>query len=326
MRRRAWTLFAIVTLPLGILAAPLVAVAQQTGKVYRIGFLRRAAPNPAGFEAFRQGLRDLGYVEGQNSVIEQRYAAGVYERLADLAAELVGLKVDVIVVDGVLTAQAAQKVTTTIPIVFTLGDPIQIGLVASLARPGGNVTGLTTSTEGFSGKRLELLKEAVPYVSRVAVLNNPANPAFQLEETQEAARLLGLQLHLLEPRSPNELASAFTAMAREGVGALITLPDAMFFSERVQIAKLAAESRLPAMFPERDFVDAGGLMAYGPNIADNFRRAATYVDKILKGTKPGDLPIEQPMRFTLVINLKTAQALKLTIPPQLLFQADEVIR
>ncbi|HEV8344395.1 MAG TPA: ABC transporter substrate-binding protein [Candidatus Binatia bacterium] len=319
----------ILTLALTfILAFFHLAEAQQTTRVHRIGFLRRAAPQAHEFEAFRQGLRDLGYVEGENIVIEQRYAHGVADRLPDLATELVQLKVEVIVVDGTTTAKGAKTVTTTIPIVFTLGDPLATGIVASYARPGGNVTGVTTVSTELSGKRLELLKEVVPNVSRVAVLFNPTNVGspYALKETEAAAQLLALQLQILEARSTKELTSAFSAIERARSRAIMTLPDAMFFGQRERVVELAGKSRLPAMFPEKDFVDVGGLMAYGPSVSDNFRRAATYVDKILKGAKPADLPVEQPTKFELVINLKAAKQIGLTIPPNVLARADKVIK
>ena len=305
-----------------------VAEAQQPGKVYKIGFLRRASPQAHEFDAFQKGLRNLGYVEGQNITIEQRYAHGVTDRVPDLATELVQLRVEVIVVDGATTAAGAKSVTTTTPIVFTIGEPLAIGIVASYARPGGNVTGVTTVSTELSGKRLELLKEVVPNVSRVAVLLNPTNVGspYALKETEAAAQSLALQLQILEARSTKELKSAFSAIERARIRAIVTLPDAMFFGQREHVVKLAGKSRLPAIFPEKDFVDVGGLMAYGPNISDNFRRAAYYVDKILKGAKPADLPVEQPTKFELVINLKTARQIGLTIPPNVLARADKVIK
>ena len=275
-------------------------------------------------------MRDLGYVEGQDLVIEQRYAEGSEERLHDLAAELVRLKVDVIVAAGSPAIRAAQHATRTIPIVMAAPpDAVAAGFVASLANPGGNITGLSWLGAVLPGKRLEILKETVPQSARIAVLANPAYEAYGtwMNNLTVAAQELGLQLHVLELHSADELDSAFAAMTREGADALLVLTDpARMYSLSGRIADLAAESRLPAMYDWREYVAAGGLMSYGPSLPDIHRRAATYVDKILKGAKPADLPVEQPMKFDLVINLKTAKALGLTIPPTLLFQADEVIK
>jgi putative ABC transport system substrate-binding protein len=295
----------LISLAVGLLLAPLAAEAQPPAKVRQIGFLLRGSPQARYLEAFRQGLRDLGYVEGQNIAIEQRYAYGMHDRVPSLAAELIRLKVDVIVVDGTLTAIAAKAATTTVPIVFTLaGDPVGSGLVASLAQPGGNVTGLSNIAAELGGRQRQLLKEAVPDASRVAVLYNPVNPATTplLRGTQEAARSLAVQLQALKVRTPNELASAFPAMVRGRAGALVALSDALFINERVQLLTLAAKNRLPAMYQQREIVEAGGLMSYGPNFLNQFRLAATFVDKILKGAKPADLPVEQPTKFELVIN------------------------
>ncbi len=324
------TVLLIVTLALGILAAPLAADAQQPAKVPRIGFLH---PEPISahlhlLDAFRQGLRELGYVEGQTIALEVRSAEGKRERLPALAAELVRLKVDVIVTAAVPGIQAAKQATKTIPIVIAVVvDPVATGFVASLARPGGNITGLSMMAPEVFGKRLELLKEVVPAVSRIAVLLNPANPAaaLSLSETEVAARALGVRLQLLEVRTPEELDGAFGAAARDRAGALIVVPDAMFVTHRTRIVDLAAKSRLPAIYYARDYVEAGGLMAYGANLADLYRRAAYFVDKILKGAKPTDLPVEQPTRFELVINLKTAKALGRTIPRSVLIRADQLI-
>ena len=315
-------------------AAPLAAAAQQAGRVFRIGILANVpvtGPESAGlWGAFIQGLRELGYVEGQNIRIESVSSDGNYERLPDLAAELVRLKVDVIVVPAPQNASAAKKVTRTIPIVMASGgDPVAEGLVASLARPGGNITGLSGIVDPeIAGKRLELLKEAVPKVSRMAFLSNPASAisAASLGETKKAARSLKVQLQILEAREPGELERAFVAMSRERVDALLVLNDGMFLIHRTPIALLAAKQGLPTMFGGREYVDAGGLMSYAASGRDNFRRAAIYVDKILKGAKPSDLPIEQPTKFELVINLKTAKALGLTIPQSVLGRADEVIQ
>jgi putative ABC transport system substrate-binding protein len=323
----------IGTLAGGLLAAPLAVEAQQAAKVARIGYM---SPNladwPHTHEAFRQGLRDLGYVEGRNLVIEYRDAEGKLERLPALAAELVALKVDVIVAPNTVAALAAKQVTRTLPVVFAVAtDPVASGLVASLARPGGNVTGLSILAPELVGKCLELLKLAVPGVSRVAVLWQPGvlgerTDKDMLKEAEVAARALGVQLQFLEVRGPEDFDRAFSGMTGARASALTVLPGSMFVSERRRLVDLAAKNRLPAVYPWREFVDAGGLMAYGPHLADLFQRAATYVDKILKGAKTGDLPVEQPIKFELIINLKTAKALGLTIPPSVLGRADEVIQ
>jgi len=320
----------IVTLTLSLLAAPLTGTAQPRSPVPRIGILTPAAEASTPlWEAFRHGLRALGYMEGQNIILEYRFAAGQNERLPALAAELVHLPVDLLVTSSGAGAQAAKDATEMIPIVMaTSGDPVRSGLVASLARPGGNITGLSLMVTELGGKRLELLKEALPHVSRVAVLWNAGNPASpdELRAIETAAHGLGLQLQSLAVRHPDELDSVFAAMTREGAEALIALADGVFWSHRTQVVALATQHRLPAVFDAREFAEVGGLMTYGPHVPDNYRRAAIYVDKILKGTKPADLPVEQPVKFELVINLKTAQALGVTIPPALLFQADEVIQ
>jgi len=323
----------IGTLVVSLLAAPLAAEAQQAAKVARIGYLAgNLTASPHLPEAFRQGLRDLGYVEGRNVVIEYRDAEGRPERFAALAAELVALKVDVIVAPNTPAALAAKQATRTLPIVFAVAaDPVMSGLVTSLARPGADVTGLSILAPELVGKRLELLTQAVPGVSRVAVLWQPGGLGERtdkdmLKEADVAARALGVRLQVVEARGPEDFDRAFTEMARARAGALTVLPSNMFTSERRRLVDLAAKNRLPAVYPWREFVEAGGFMAYGPNIADLFRRAATYVDKILKGAKPADLPVEQPTKFELVINLKTAKALGLTIPPSVLGRADEIIR
>jgi ABC-type uncharacterized transport system substrate-binding protein len=311
----------------GLLAAPLVADAQTVGRVYRIGFLRRTSPEPADFEAFRQGLRELGYVEGQNVVIEQRYAHGAHERLSGLARELLQLQVDVLVVDGALTVQAAREVAGTTPIIFTVvPDPVGERLVASLARPGGTITGLTHFGRELIPKRLQLLVEVVP-AARVGVLYNPPNtPARRLEQLAETARSLAVELRPVEAQSPEALGAAFATMSRQSVRAVLVWNDAMFVSQRARVVELAAQHRLPAVYEDRRFAEAGGLMTYGPKQSANFHRAAAFVDKILKGARPADLPIEQPTKFDLVINLKTAKALGLTIPQSVLLRADEVIQ
>ena len=320
----------IVIVVLAILVAPLAAEAQQQGKVPRIGILTPAseASTPL-WEAFRQGLRELGYVEGKNIVLEYRFAAGQNERLPALAAELVRLKVDLLVTDGTLAARVAKDATGTIPIVMaSSAAPIEAGVVASLARPGGNVTGLSVMAPELGRKQLEILKEVLPHVSRIAVLwaaGNITQPS-QLREIEATARVLSLQLHPQQVHNPDELDGAFATMTREGAEACITLADAVLWNHRTRVVELAAQHRLPAMFPEREFADAGGLIAYGPSVPDGFRRAAVYVDRILKGTKPADLPVEQPSKFELLINLKTAKALGLTIPPAILFQADKVLQ
>jgi putative ABC transport system substrate-binding protein len=274
-------------------------------------------------------LRELGYVEGKNIVVECRSAEGKPDRLAELAAELVGLKVNVIVAaGGELVARAAKQATQTIPIVMTnAADPVETGLIVSLARPGSNVTGLATISPELGGKRLALLKEAFPKVERVAVLTNPANPEqrVRLKEIEVAAQALGIQLQILEVRQPSDFDVAFSAITRERAHALLPLGDPLIVSNRTRLVDFAAKNRLPAMYHRTEFVDAGGLMVYGPNYDDLFRRAATFVDKILKGAKPGDLPVEQPTKFELAINLKTAKALGLAIPPSLLARADKII-
>jgi putative ABC transport system substrate-binding protein len=306
--------------------------AQQAAKIARIGYLSLDTATSAGNrEAFLQGLRDLGYVEGRNVVIEVRDAEGRNERLPALAAELVALKVDVIVAPSTPGAMAAKQATKTIPVVFTaLSDPVTSGLVTSLARPGGNITGVSFLAPEQVGKRLERLKEAVPGVSRVAVLWQPGDVPETtaknlLKEAEVAARALGVRVQFVEARGPADFGRAFSEMTKAHADALSVLTSAKFFNERRRLVDLAAKHRLPAVYPWREGADSGGLMSYGPNVADLYRRTAFYVDKILKGAKPGDLPVEQPTKFELVINLKTAKALGLTIPPSLLQRADQVI-
>ena len=313
-----------------LLVAPLAAEAQTAGKVYNLGYLGLgssfAGPSRT---AFYQGLQEHGWIEGQNFALTTRFAQFKSERLPELVAELVQRKVDVIVVSTAEGALAAKHGTSTIPIVAVdPADAVAIGLVASLARPGGNVTGLSYLGTELIAKQMELLKEAVPNLSRVAALSNPANPthAPRLRAANIAAQGLRVSFELIEARTPSELNKAFATMMRARVGGVLVLTDPMFNVEARRLAQLAATSRLPAMYGFRTWVDAGGLMAYGPNLPDLYRRAAAYVDKILKGAKPGDLPIEQPTKFELVINLKTAKALGLTIPPSLLGRADEVIQ
>jgi putative ABC transport system substrate-binding protein len=325
------TLGFLLILTLSVLVVPLAAEAQPPTHVRRIGVLPGTTVGGDPYVgAFLEGMRALGSVEGQHFVLEYRGAEGQHERLPDLAAELVRLPVDVLLVVGnTPAALAAKQATTTIPIVMAgVGDPVGSGLVASLARPGGNITGLASVSPELFGKQLEFLKDVRPTVSRMAVLWNPANPAhtLQVREADVVAQALGVQLHLVEARGPEAFDGAFAAMTHAHAGALLVLGDTMFRLHRSRLAELAATSCLPTMHNVRPYVEAGGLMSYGPNPLDILRRAAVYVDKILKGTKPADLPIEQPTTFDLVINLKTAEALDLTIPSHLLFQATEVIR
>jgi putative tryptophan/tyrosine transport system substrate-binding protein len=322
-----------ITLALGGLFNPFGAEAQRAAKVARIGYLStNHGANPYLREAFLQGLRDLGYVEGRNVVIEYRDAEGKPERFPALAAELVALKVDVIFVGGgTLQALAAKHATRTLPIVFAgVADPVGSGLVTNLARPGGNVTGLSMLSPELVGKCLELLKQAVSGVSRVAVLWQPGGLGGRtdkdmLKAAEVAARALGVRLQVVEARGPADFDRAFSDMTRARAGALTVLTSNMFFIERRRLVDLAAKHRLPAVYQWREGVDAGGLMAYGPNVTDLFRRAATYVDRVLKGAKPSDLPVEQPTKFELVINLKAAKALGLTIPQSVLARTDQVV-
>ena len=315
---------------LNLTLGPLALEAQPTAKIARIGYLAiDQAASPHLREAFLQELRDLGYVEGRNLVIEYRSAEGKSEQLPALAAELVALKVDVIVAPSTVAALAAKQATRTLPIV-SVAIPVTSGLVTSLARPGGNVTGLSFFSPELVGKCLEQLKLAVPAVSRVAALWQPGGQGESTEKdmlkaAEVAARALGVRLQFVEARGPENFDRAFSEMTRARAGALTVLPSNMFISERRRLVDLAAKNRLPAVYPWREFVDAGGLMSYGLNVADLFRRAATYVDKILKGAKPADLPVEQPTKFELVINLKTAKVLGLTIPQPLQQRADQMI-
>jgi putative ABC transport system substrate-binding protein len=335
-RRRFLTGVAIALAPIGAKAAAQEYKAQQPAKIPRIGYLVIGSPESpetrAVLAAFRQGLREHGYVEGQNIVIEYRAAEGKIERLPGLAIELVSLKVDLIVAGSTPVARAAQQATKTIPIVASvMGDPVGDGLVASLARPGGNITGLTFLGPELVPKRIDLLKQTLPKVSRVAILWHPG--AFSertnqdmLKGAEAAARTLGVQLQLAEVGGPDELDRAFSTMTKERAEALVQFPSTMLFNERKRIVDLAAKRRLPSMFGAREFVELGGLISYGASITDLIRRSAAHVDKILKGARPADLPVEQPTKFELVINLKTAKALGLTIPPSLLQRADEVIQ
>ncbi|MGH8611081.1 MAG: ABC transporter substrate-binding protein [Gammaproteobacteria bacterium] len=310
-----------------VMMAPLVTEAQETVKVARIGILRPGSPPDPYVDVFRQGLQELGYTEGRNISIEIRWAEGRDERLADLAADLIRLKVDVIVAGGTATVEAA-KATTTIPIVMPASsDPVRLGLAASFARPGGNVTGLALLSEELPGKWMELLKEILPKISRVAVLSDPQYTADQLSVSETAARSLGLRLQVLNVSRPEELATAFAEAKKNRAQALIVLSSALFYAHRAELVSLAAKQRLPTIYHQKEFVvGSGGLISYGPNFNELFRRAAGYVDKILKGAKPGDLPIEQPTKFELVINLKTAKVLGIAIPQSIPLRADEVIR
>jgi putative tryptophan/tyrosine transport system substrate-binding protein len=321
-----------LVLLIGLLVAPLATEAQQSGRVYRVGYLSTPTRESVehGLAAFLRTLRELGWIEGQNLIIEYRWAEGNVERLPALAAELVRHKVDVIVAPAGSAALAAKNATSSIPIVMIFAsDPVEMGLVASLRRPGGNITG-TTFTPGpeIFGKQLQILKEAVPHASRVAVLSNPADPSFalQVRQVEATARSLGIRLQHVEARGPEEFDSAFAAMARERADALLVTGTSTFLAHRTRLAELAVKGRLPTMHSFRESVEAGGLMAYAVNMADFVGRSAVYVDKILKGAKPADLPIEQPTKFELIINLKAAKALGITVPQALVLRADEVIQ
>jgi len=319
----------ILALILVVVAAPLAAEGQQVGKVYRIGYLSIASGPSPRTEALRQGLRELGYIEGKNITIEYRFAQEKADRLRGLATELVNLKVDLIVTGGPTATRAAQQATRTLPVVMAWGgDPVEARFVASLAQPGSNITGLTSMATELGSKRLGLLKEAVPHISRVAVLWNPSHSeaSASFRETEGATRALGLSLESIEVRSATDLEGAFRRAVTRHADALTVLLDPVTLLNEAKVAELAARSRIPSIFYERRFATAGGLMAYGPLDEDLHRRAAGYVDKILKGAKPADLPVEQPTKFELVINLKAAKALGLTIPPSLLQRADEIIR
>jgi putative ABC transport system substrate-binding protein len=310
------------------MTAPIVTEVQAGEKVARIGFLRPGSPPDPFVETFRHALQELGYVEGGNLIIEYRWAEGRDERLPDLAAELVRLKVDVIVTAGSPAVTAARQATATIPIVMPAsGDPVRVGLVASLARPGGNITGLAALDEELPGKWMELLKETLPKVSRVALLWDPAYGQSQVATSEVAARSLGIRVQVLRVRRPEDLEVAFAEARKNRAEALIVLSSALFYASRTQLVALAAKQRLPTIYHQKEFVvGSGGLMSYGPDFHDLFRRAAGYVDKILKGAKPGDLPIEQPTKFELAINLRAARALGLTIPEPLLLRADQVVQ
>jgi putative tryptophan/tyrosine transport system substrate-binding protein len=319
----------LLTLSASLLAEPGDSEAQAV-KVYRIGYVGNSSPSlePKLLAAFRDGLRDFGYMEGRNIHIEYRWAEGRYERFPDFMADLARLKVDVIVVAGTPAVLAAKQATNTIPIVMAvIGDALEAGVVPSLARPGGNVTGLSTVVPELEGKRFELLKQALPKLSHVAILANPENPfvIVTLKHTQRAADELRVKLLRVDVRHAGEFGTAFSVMAKERPDAFVVIADRFMLAHRAEILTFSTKSRLPGMFPYREFVEDGGLMAYGPSYADMFRRSATYVHKIFKGAKPADLPVEQPTKFELVVNLKTAKALGLTIPPSLLLRADQVI-
>ena len=317
----------ILLLALAVLVVPLAAEAQEAGKVARIGLIRPGSPPDPFVEPFKQGLRELGYVEGRNISIEYRWAEGRTERLPDLAADLVRLKVDVIVAGG-QAAVAAKQATSAIPIVMPIvTDPVRLGLVASLGRPGGNATGLATQNDELPGKWMELLREALPKVSRVAILLQPSyDGGVQLKTSEVAARSLGVRLQVLKVERPDDFVTAFGEVQKNRAEAVIVSASGLFYVHRTRLVEFVAKHRLPTIYHQSEFVvGSGGLMSYGPDFHDLFRRSATYVDKILRGAKPGDLPVQQPTKFELVINRRTAKALGLTIPQSLLLRADRVI-
>jgi ABC-type uncharacterized transport system substrate-binding protein len=323
--------FLSILFVVSLLAVAVIAKAQQPAKIPRVAYLVGASlsDNAARIEAFRQGLRDLGYVEGKNITIEWRSAEGKPDRLPALAAELVRLKVDLIVTGGPTNTRAAKGATSTIPIVMTNdSDPVGTGFVASLARPGGNITGLSTLAPEISGKQLELLKEIVPRLSRVAVLGTSTGPTYALimRELELAAKVLGVKLQYLDILEPKDIETAFRAASKGRADTILMLTSPVLNPHRTQVVNLAVKSRLPVIYGQPEFVEAGGLMTYSVSFTDLFRRAATYVDKILKGAKPADLPVEQPSKFELVINLKAAKQIGLTIPPNVLARADKVIK
>ena len=324
--RRQW-----VVIGASALVAPLTSIAQAQDKIWRVGVLETVSTelNAANLDAFRQGLRNLGYVEGRNLIIEYRSADGRSERFAALATELVGLKVDLIVTRGTPASLAAKNATRTIPVVMAnAGDPVDSGLVISLARPGGNVTGLSSLTVNLEAKRFGLLRELVPGIARVAALYNMSSPVSPPEwrEIEGAARAVGVQPQLLDVRKPEDFGPAFDAATRQRADGLIVGQEGLLQANRKLVTELAARHRLPAIYRSMEFIEVGGLLAYGPSYPDLYRRAATYVDRVFKGAKPGDLPVEQPTKFELIINLKTAKTLGLTIPQSLLLRADEVIQ
>ena len=321
----------IIVIVLGLIGAPLYANAEQPGRTHRIGFLGNST---AALEAhlvgpFREGLRELGYIEGSNTSIEYRWAEGDYKRFPRLIAELINSKVDVIVTAGTPASQAVKKATTSIPIVMVaVGDPVGTGLAQTLHRPGGNATGLSSIARDMEAKRLELLRDLLPGVSHVAVLSNPANlfNIGSVKQAEDAAKALGVRLQVVDVRSSEELANAYAALAKDRPQALVVLADRVFLHNRSSIVDFALKNRLPTAVTHQELVDSGGLMSFGANYPDMHRRAAIYVDKILKGNKPGDIPIEQPTKFELVINVKTAKALALTIPVSLMLRADRLIQ
>jgi putative tryptophan/tyrosine transport system substrate-binding protein len=320
----------VVVLVLGLLS-PLAPQAQQSGKVHRVGYLGYDAPgsDPSGIAGLRQGLRELGYLESRNIVIEYRFAEDRPDRLPGLITELTNLKVGVLITQGAAVTAAAQKATTTMPIVSVSADPLGLGFVESLAHPGGNITGLSLAqSEDFSGKWLELIRDSLPKASRVGIIWNPANRSLadSLKQMELLAPRFGLQLSSHTVRSAADIDAAFAAVSRAHIAALIVQTDPLVVSQKSRLVGLATAGRIPTFYGIREFVDAGGLMSYGPSLFDIWRRAATYVDRILKGSKPADLPVEQPTKFELVINLKTAKALGLTIPQSLLLRADEIIQ
>jgi putative ABC transport system substrate-binding protein len=326
MRRREF----IAALGGAAVVGPHAARAQQPGKIWRVGVLDTvpATLNVANIDAFRQELRRLGYVDGTNLIIEYRSSAGRPERFPDLAAELLQLHVDLIVTRGTPAVLAAKKATATLPIVMAaIGEPVETGVIASLAKPGGNVTGLSSFVTELTAKRVEIMREVVSAVSRIALLDNMANgsvPA-QWDETKRAAAILGMQSHLYDVRKPEDIEAAFVAMAAQHTDALLVGLDSVVIANRARVVELAAKQRLPAIYASREFVESGGLLSYGPHYGDLYRRAAIYADKIFKGAKPADLPVEQPTKLEIIINLKAARALGLTMPPTLLARADEVI-
>ena len=319
----------VVAFTISVLITPSASQAQHRGHVPRVGYLgtSSASLEPELVKAFREGLRDHGYIEGQNIVIEYRWAEGNYKRFPDLVADLVKLKVDLILTTGTPGALAAKQATQTIPIVMAVtGDAVATGLVSSLARPGGNLTGLTTMVPDLEGKRLEILREVLPKLATLAVLLNTSNPltAIQWEQAKTSAKALGIQLQPIELQRPEDFKDAFARVARQRPDAITMVADRFLLAHRTEIADFVAKTRLPAMYPYRDFVVAGGLMSYAPSYEDLFRRSATYVAKILRGAKPSDLPIEQPTKFEFLVNLKTAKILGVPIPPSLLLRADHV--
>ena len=325
---QAFIILAVVTLR--VLITPSATQAQQIGHVPRVGYLgtSSASLEPELVRAFREGLRDHGYVEGQNLLIEYRWAEGNDQRFPDLAADLVKLKVDIILTAGTPAALAAKRATQTIPIIMAVaGDPVGTGLVSSLARPGGNLTGLTAMVPDLEGKRLEMLREVFPKLAKLVVLLNSANSltAIQWEQTKISAKALGIQLQPIEVQRRDDFKNAFARVARQRPDAITMVADRFLLAHRTQIVDFVAKTRLPAMYPYREFVVAGGLMSYAPSYEDLFRRSATYVDKILRGAKPGDLPVEQPTKFELILNLRAAKAIGLKIPPSLLQRADQII-